>query len=79
MARRLLDDAIRVAPDETRASIETVASGRAQWFELQESNGFDVESIDEDPRTPGVIEENFISGETARANEAWEQWNADNC
>ena len=78
-ARLLHDEAIKVAPADIRPSIQTVVEGRSQWFGFQESLEFDVEQIDADDETDALIEENFISGETAAANETWEQWNADNC
>jgi hypothetical protein len=76
-ARSLVDESVKVAPDEIRSSVEIQADSFEPFFELFEVADFDLAQIDE-----GEIDamfETMFSGENDAAFEAIDEWIDANC
>ena len=76
-AEVLLDEWIKVAPDEIRASAEIQVESFEPFFELFEAADFDPAQIDE--AEVEAIFETAFSGESDTAFTIVEDWVAANC
>ena len=75
--RDLLDESIKVAPDEIRSSVEIEVASFDPFFDLFEAAGFDVTQID-DAEIEAMFETVF-SGENEAAFDVVEAWVDANC
>lgn len=76
-ARGLLDESVKVAPDEIRSSVEIQVDSFAPFFELFEAVDFDAAQIDE--AEVEAIFETVFSGDNEAAFDAVEEWVDANC
>ena len=75
--RDLLDESVRVVPDEIRLSVEIQVDSFAPFFDLFEAADFDTAQMDE-AEVEAVFETAF-SGESEAAFDAIEEWVDANC
>ncbi|MEE9298411.1 MAG: hypothetical protein V3V29_05180 [Acidimicrobiia bacterium] len=75
--RDLLDESVKVAPDEIRLSVEIQVDSFAPFFDLFEAADFDAAQMDE--AEVEVVFETAFSGESGAAFEAIEVWVDANC
>jgi hypothetical protein len=73
-ARDLLDESVRVAPDEIRSSVETSVDSFMPIVDLFEAADFDVAQVD--PAEMDALLEAVFSGE---AGDAVDEWIAAKC
>ncbi len=75
--RDLLDESIKVAPDEIRSSVEIEVESFDPFFDLFEAADFDVTQIDE--AEIEAMFETVFSGENEAAFDVVEAWVDANC
>lgn len=76
-ARGLLDESVKVAPDEIRSSVEIQVDSFAPFFALFEAADFDAAQMDE--AEVEAVFETIFSGESDAAFDAVEEWVDANC
>ena len=75
--RNLVDEAVKVAPDEIRSSVEAVADSFTPLFDFYEAADFDISNIDE-AEVDALFDAAF-SDETDDEGAAMDEWIAANC
>ncbi len=70
----LLDEAVRVAPDEIRSSVEIISDGIMQLLDIYEAADFDEAQID-----PAELDALFEDEAVPTASDAMEDWVDANC
>ena len=75
--RNLVDEAVKVAPDEIRSSVEAVADSFTPVFDFYEATDFDISNIDE-AEVDALFAAAF-SDETVDEGAAMDEWIAANC
>ena len=75
--RDLLDESVRVAPDEIRSSVKTSVDSFMPIIDLFEAADFDATQIDQ--AEIDALFKTAFSGENEQASEAVEAWVTANC
>lgn len=75
--RNLIDEAVRVAPDEIRASVDIGADSITQFLDLFEAADFDSAQLDTEGLEAAF--ERAFSEEGVRAEDALDEWTDANC
>ena len=75
--QNLIDEAVRVAPDEIRSSVEAVADSFTPVFDLLEAADFDVAQVDQ--AELDALFDAAESDEVEDAGAAMDEWIAANC